>query len=72
MKGTISCAEASVVSSRTLWQATWGRVIRWLELHRQRQQLASLSDAMIHDLGLSRADTHQESERHFWDDPLCK
>ncbi|MBA1218812.1 DUF1127 domain-containing protein [Pseudomonas fulva] len=72
MKGTISCAEASVVSSRTLWQATWGRVIRWLELHRQRQQLASLSDAMLHDLDLSRADTHQESERHFWDDPLCK
>ena len=72
MKGTISSAEASVISFRPLWRATWGRVTRWLELHRQRQQLASLSDTMLHDLGLSRADTHQEIERHFWDDPLCK
>nr|WP_314481521.1 DUF1127 domain-containing protein [uncultured Pseudomonas sp.] len=72
MKGSASGAQVSVLASRPLLGAAWGRLSRWLELYRQRQQLASLSDAMLHDLGLSRADTHQESERHFWDDPLCK
>ncbi|MGH8352771.1 MAG: DUF1127 domain-containing protein [Pseudomonas sp.] len=46
------------------------RVKRWHELARQRRQLASLSDAALKDLGLSRADILPESERPFWDDPL--
>ncbi|AAN67483.1 conserved protein of unknown function [Pseudomonas putida KT2440] len=48
------------------------RPARWLELYRQRQELASLSDATLRDFGLSRADIQQEAERHFWDDPLRK
>lgn len=43
---------------------------RWLELHRQRRFLAQMSDGMLKDLGLSRADIQQEAERPFWDDPL--
>lgn len=43
---------------------------RWYELHRQRRQLASLSDAALKDLGLSRADVYQEAEQHFWKDPM--
>ena len=43
---------------------------RWAELARQRRQLAMLSDSALKDLGLSRADTLEESERPFWDDPL--
>jgi uncharacterized protein YjiS (DUF1127 family) len=43
---------------------------RWYELHRQRRQLASLSDAALKDLGLSRADVYQEAEQHFWQDPM--
>ena len=46
------------------------QLLRWYELHRQRQQLMSLSDAALKDLGLSRADTQQEVERPFWNDPM--
>jgi uncharacterized protein YjiS (DUF1127 family) len=43
---------------------------RWYELHRQRQQLAQLSDEALKDLGLSRADVYQETEQYFWKDPM--
>lgn len=48
------------------------RLLRWYRLYNQRRELAGLSDAMLKDLGLSRGDVMQESERHFWDDPLAK
>ncbi|WP_027897474.1 DUF1127 domain-containing protein [Zestomonas thermotolerans] len=48
----------------------WRKVRRWHELAYQRRQLASLSDEMLKDIGLSRADVMQESERPFWDDSL--
>lgn len=41
----------------------------WLEVRRQRRQLQSLSDAMLRDIGLSRADAERESTRPFWDLP---
>lgn len=43
---------------------------RWIQLHRERQMLAGLSDDALKDIGLSRADIQQESERPFWDDPM--
>jgi len=43
---------------------------RWKTLHAQRHQLASLSDATLKDIGLSRVDVEQEASRPFWDDPL--
>jgi uncharacterized protein YjiS (DUF1127 family) len=45
---------------------------RWHGLGRQRRQLASLSDAALKDLGLSRADIAQETQRPFWDDPFAR
>ncbi len=45
------------------------RLAAWVELHRQRRQLLSLSDHMLHDLGLSRADAEGEATRPFWDLP---
>lgn len=42
---------------------------RWKTLYDQRHQLASLSDAMLKDIGLSRADAEREASRPFWDDP---
>ncbi|MCU1718704.1 DUF1127 domain-containing protein [Pseudomonas sp. 5P_3.1_Bac2] len=45
---------------------------RWHCLGRERRQLASLSDAALKDLGLSRADIVQETQRPFWDDPLAR
>lgn len=43
---------------------------RWWQLAEQRRQLGMLDDAALKDIGLSRADALQESERPFWDDPL--
>jgi uncharacterized protein YjiS (DUF1127 family) len=61
---------AAVTLSTGVWASLKNHLHRWMELHRQRQLLAQLSDAALHDLGLSRADIQQESERPFWDDPL--
>ncbi|MFS2158285.1 DUF1127 domain-containing protein [Pseudomonas sp. Pseusp122] len=51
-------------------KAVTGKLRRWYELHQQRQQLASMNDSALKDLGLSRADIQNESERPFWDDPM--
>ncbi|MDO9618742.1 MAG: DUF1127 domain-containing protein [Pseudomonas sp.] len=45
---------------------------RWWQLAEQRRRLAMLDDAALKDLGLSRADVTQESERSFWDDPMAR
>ncbi|MCO6056837.1 DUF1127 domain-containing protein [Pseudomonas sp. MOB-449] len=50
----------------------WRQVRRWEQLARQRGQLARMSDEMLKDIGMSRADVMEESERHFWEDPLKK
>jgi len=51
-------------------QAAWQRLRRWHALYRQRQQLASLNDEMLKDIGLSRADVETEINRPFWDEPF--
>lgn len=48
----------------------WQQLRRWQQLAAERRQLASLSDAALHDMGITRADVYQETERPFWDDPL--
>lgn len=40
---------------------------RWLEVRRQRRDLLRLSDAMLRDIGISRADAEREAARPFWD-----
>ena len=40
----------------------------WLERMRQRRALASLSDHVLKDLGLSRTDVELESAKRFWED----
>ncbi|MBA6118398.1 DUF1127 domain-containing protein [Pseudomonas putida] len=72
MKGHISVIEQPASTLNHLWHVGVRRAARWWELYRQRRELARLSDATLHDLGLSRADIQQEAERHFWDDPLRK
>lgn len=70
-KGYVLTGQPAAVSLSTgLWASLKSHLFRWMELHRQRRMLAQLSDAALHDLGLSRADIQQESERPFWDDPL--
>ena len=54
-----------------VWPVSMLRQLRrWAELARERRQLAMLSDGALKDLGLSRADIYQETERPFWHDPL--
>lgn len=53
-----------------LLRAAWRQLGRWHALYRQRQQLASLSDEMLKDIGLSRADIETETTRPFWDEPF--
>ena len=43
-------------------------LLRWQELARQRRALAALSDQMLKDLGLTRADALREAGRPFWDE----
>jgi len=51
-------------------RSIWHRLRRWQQLAAQRRQLAALSNEALKDIGLSRADILEESERPFWDDPL--
>lgn len=46
----------------------WLQIRRWQQLAKERRMLAMLDDAALKDIGLSRADAMQESERPFWDD----
>ena len=68
----VKVRELPDVSGQSNGRTLWRRLARWYELGRQRRILAALSDSALKDLGLSRADIHQESERPFWDDPLKK
>jgi uncharacterized protein YjiS (DUF1127 family) len=43
-------------------------LMRWQELAQQRRALAAMSDHMLKDLGLTRADALREAGRPFWDD----
>ena len=38
----------------------------WLERKRQRRALLELSDALLKDVGLSRADAWREAGKPFW------
>ncbi|MCY1274210.1 hypothetical protein D3C76_587210 [compost metagenome] len=75
MKGQLGFVATSYKTPRReiaapIWKRALAVLRRWLQLHRQRQNLASLSDATLKDIGLTRADVDREIHRHFWDDPL--
>ncbi|HEY3148852.1 MAG TPA: DUF1127 domain-containing protein [Dongiaceae bacterium] len=42
------------------------KLMVWLDRTRQRRHLAELDDRLLRDIGLSRAEVHQESSRPFW------
>jgi uncharacterized protein YjiS (DUF1127 family) len=42
------------------------RLLSWQERARQRHQLQCLSDHMLRDIGLTRADVLAESTKPFW------
>ena len=41
-------------------------LLTWQERARQRHHLESLSDHMLRDIGLSRADVMAETTKRFW------
>ncbi|MFZ6048516.1 DUF1127 domain-containing protein [Pseudomonas sp. CR3202] len=71
--GTSHQARFDAMPHQESWfAAAWHRIRRWEQLAYEREQLARMSDAMLKDIGLSRADVMEESERHFWEDPMTK
>ena len=76
MKGHIAGVQSAHLPSLSqhsltvIARSAWAQLVRWHELHRQRQQLARLSDALLKDIGRSRADVEAEISKPFWDDPL--
>jgi uncharacterized protein YjiS (DUF1127 family) len=57
-------------SRRSAWQTrltdALDLVLSWHERARQRRQLQSLSDYMLHDIGVGRADVEAEVAKPFW------
>ena len=41
-------------------------LLLWLQRRRERRQLAGLSDHVLKDIGVSRADTDGEARKAFW------
>ena len=41
-------------------------LLTWRERSRQRRHLLSLSNHMLHDIGVSRADVEGEATKPFW------
>jgi uncharacterized protein YjiS (DUF1127 family) len=41
-------------------------LLTWQQRARDRRQLESLSDHMLRDIGLSRADVFAEASKPFW------
>ena len=39
----------------------------WWRIHRDRRQMFAMSDDMLRDVGLSRADVEREFQRPFWE-----
>jgi uncharacterized protein YjiS (DUF1127 family) len=68
-KGYVLVQAHSAFTARAL-RSVKAHIARWYELHRQRRQLAKLSDDALKDLGLSRADVYRETEQHFWNDTM--
>jgi uncharacterized protein YjiS (DUF1127 family) len=67
---TLAGLRSPPASGRSPWQ-TWltaavDLVLSWQERMRERRQLQSLSDAMLHDIGLGRADVEAETSKPFW------
>ena len=61
--------KAASSASTGLLDGLLHRIAVWLEVHRERRQLLAMSDHMLHDIGLSRADAEGEGTRRFWDVP---
>jgi uncharacterized protein YjiS (DUF1127 family) len=62
---TAAAAHRTRVWLRALARAA-DRLLTWQERARQRRQLEGLSDHMLRDIGLTRADVMAEATKRFW------
>ncbi len=46
------------------------RIMTWMQIARERSQLAELDAKMLRDIGLSETDAAFEARRPFWDTHL--
>ncbi|MER2581179.1 MAG: DUF1127 domain-containing protein [Candidatus Competibacter sp.] len=53
-------------SIRVRLRAALARLWEWYEVYCQRRALLSLDDAMLKDIGISRADALREGNKPFW------
>lgn len=64
-------AARSPVSLRRLFgdamRSGWSTVKRWNARYRQRRELLTLSDHMLKDIGISRAQAENEGRKEFWE-----
>ena len=72
---TIQARTACAARSGWIRQArAWSRAVSraidllliWQQRARDRRQLESLSDHMLRDIGLTRADVYAEASKPFW------
>ena len=64
-------AAASVVLPERLHRLA-RTLLLWHERARQRRHLQSLSDHMLRDIGLTRADVLAEADKPFWVGESCR
>jgi uncharacterized protein YjiS (DUF1127 family) len=64
--GRTSTGADHAARGRELLQEGALTLLTWLERARQRRHLLSLSDHMLRDIGLSRADVEGEAGKPFW------
>ena len=68
--GTFAGLGAAPSSGRSPWRTRLtgvvDRLLTWQERARQRRQLQGLSDQMLRDIGLGRADVQAEASKPFW------
>jgi uncharacterized protein YjiS (DUF1127 family) len=62
---------ASTVAGRKADQGLLRQVVAmlatWWRVHHDRRRLVAMSDEMLRDVGLSRADVEREFQRPFWE-----
>ena len=67
---TAWAARRGLVRHGWSWSRAAGRaldlLLLWHQRARDRRQLESLSDHMLRDIGLSRADVFAEASKPFW------
>ena len=67
---TAWAARRGLVRQARVWSRAIGRAVDllliWQQRARDRRQLESLSDHMLRDIGLTRADVYAEASKPFW------